>query len=203
MNYKNINDYEQLYLISEQDDEATSIIYEKYKPIVYSLAYKNLKLISNYGVDIDELVQEGFIGLTKAISSYNNNMSVMFYTFATLCIERQMKTFCKKFYTKKQKALNNKISIDIDADSFSNYFIELKEDENSNKNPMAYLENSYYNELCVNFKHSLSNRNSLIFELRCNGFKNVEICNLLDISMSIVERSIQEIKKKLVIYLNK
>lgn len=200
MKYKDINDYEQLYLISENDEEANKIMYEKYKPIIYSIAYKHVKRLEKYGVDIEEIVQEGYIGLSNAIKNYKDNLGANFYTFATLCIERSIKSFCKKFETLKQKSLNNKISIDSDDDN--HFSIELKEDETTDKNPNAYLDKQYYNDLFIRFKHILSQRASLVFELRYNGFNNKEICSLLDISSSMLEKCVSEIKKKGVNYLN-
>lgn len=196
MNYKNINDYEQLYLVADNDEDANKIIYDKYKPIIYNLAYNNLKVVK--GADIDELVQEGYVGLSKAIQSYKDNLNANFYTFATVCIDRQIKSYCKRFKSKKQLALNNKISIDDDSD----VKIELQESIYTNNNPEFYFENTIYNELCIKFKHNLSPRASYIFELKSNGFNKREICNLLDISSSMFDTSISEIKKKGNYYLN-
>lgn len=198
MDYRNINDYEQLYLVAEKDDEANKLFYEKYKPIIYSLAYNNLKKIKNLGVDIEELVQEGYIGLSKAIDSYKDNLNANFYTFATVCIDRQIKSYCRKFRTKKNITLSNKISIDDDTLKK----IELPESIYSDNNPEFYLNNSNYNDLCIKFKHILTLRASLVFELKSNGFSRKEICKLLEISPSMFERAICEIRKKGINYLN-
>lgn len=198
MNYRNINDYEQLYLIAEKDEAANDLVYEKYKPIIYSLAYKHLKKVKNFGVDIEELIQEGYVGLSNAIDAYKDNLTANFYTFATVCIDRQIKSYCRKYMTKKQIVLSNKISIDDDLDKK----VELRECMYSNNNPEVYLNNSNYNDLCIKFKHSLTSRTSLVFELRSNGFKIKEICNLLELSPSMVEKAICEIRKKGSKYLN-
>ena len=93
--YKNINDYEQLYLIRENDEEAKEIIFRKYKPIIISIAnkyYDNLK----DKCELQDLIQEGYIGLSRAIDSYSENCNALFYTFACICISRQILSFFKK-----------------------------------------------------------------------------------------------------------
>ncbi len=201
MDYKNINDYEQLYLIAEQDEDANTIVYEKYKPIVYSLATKYLRMFSDFGVTLDELVQEGFIGLSKAISAYKDNLETKFYTFSTVCMERQIKSYCRKFTTTKYKNLYNYNRVESTDDPDS-YIFELKEEDTSSKNPDVYLENSLYNDLCIRFKNILSTSASLVFELKYNGFKNKEISKLLEMSPSAIDRCVKEIRKKAVNYLN-
>ena len=200
MKYKNVNDYEQLYLISENDEEANRVMYEKYKPIIYSFAYQYYKIVKKYDVDVEELVQEGYIGLSNAINKYKDNTDANFYTFATVCIERSIQSFCRKYKTIKAKKLSNKISIDSDDEILN---IELREDETTDVNPNAYLEKKNYNDMLINFKHSLSNRASMVFELRYNGFNNKEICSLLDLSYPMIEKCVREIKEKGVNYLNK
>lgn len=197
MDYKNINDYEQLYLISEKDDDANELVYEKYKPIIYNIAYKNLKNVNHFGVEVDELVQEGYVGLSKAINAYKDNLNASFYTFAIVCISRQIKSYCKRFYAKKQLALNNKISIDDEEKN-----IEIQDSIFKNSNPEFYLDNSNYNDLCIKFKHILTPCASSVFELRSNGFTIKEISNLLGISTSMVEKAVCEIRKKGSNYLN-
>lgn len=202
MNYKNINDYEQLYLIRENDDEAKNIIFEKYKPIIFSLASKYYNKSKLFGVDIDDLCQEGYIGLAKAIKSFKENMNACFYTFCTVCIERQMKTYCIRYNSNKNKIMNNACSLDMEiADNITG--IDVIEDKDHLHNPFIYLTNSFNNNYLIGFKHSLPLTESLIFELRYNGFKYKEIANLLDVSTSCVDNCIHKIKVKLKKVLNK
>lgn len=204
MDYKNVNDYEQLYLISENDDEANNIIFKKYKPKIYSLAHKYYNMLIDTKIDVDDLIQEGYVGLSNAIKTFKESENTCFYTYTVVCIERQMQTYCRKFNSKKNKSLNMSYSIDgLDRDDNITSSIYLKENEYSNNNPYTYLSNSYYNELCINFKHTLPMVESLVFELRCNGFKYKEISNLLDISLSHVDSCVHRIKEKFPIYLNK
>lgn len=203
MDYKEINDYEQLYLIKENDDIAKEVMYTKYKPIVVSLASKYYNLLSKSGIDMDDLVQEGYIGLFNAINSFLETANACFYTFSIICVERQIKSYCKKYLSNKNKVMNNSYSIDAIGSDNDFLSIDVIEDSYSNNNPDIYLTNAYDYIRMINFKHTLPLKESLIFELRYNGFKYREIANLLDISCNCVDNSIHRIKGKLTFYLDK
>ncbi len=197
--YKDINDYEQLYLVSENDDEAKENIFNKYKPIIISIAKKYLKYTNNR-FDLDDLIQEGYIGLNRAINSFNEKEGVLFYTFSVVCIERQIKSYYRSYRTLKNQNFYSSYSLDMEIDDMT--LGNIIEDKSIVNNPILYLDNSYLNKKLIDFKHSLSFRNSLVFELRYNGFKYREIAQLLDISISIVDNSIHHCKEKLKMYLN-
>ena len=80
----------------------------KYKNLVRSLA-RPLFLV---GADKEDLIQEGMIGLYKAIRDFRKEKEVSFQHFAELCINRQMYSAVKGSNTKKNQPLNNYISID-------------------------------------------------------------------------------------------
>lgn len=111
--YKNLNDYEQLYLVCENDEYAREKIFNKYKPIIVSIAKKYLTY-SNNRFDLDDLVQEGYIGLNRAISSFNEKENVLFYTFSVVCIERQIKSYYRQFKTLKNYHFYNSCSLDME-----------------------------------------------------------------------------------------
>lgn len=201
MNYKDINDYEQLYLIKENDDYANEIIYTKYKPIILSLAKKYYDISNKNGIDMDDLCQEGYIGLSKAIGSFKEKLDVCFYTFCTICIERQMKTYLSRYNANKNKIISTACSLDIEIGK-NIKGIDIVEDKSILHNPFEYVSDSLSNINLINFKNSLSTNESLVFELRYNGFKYREIVKLLDLSSSCVDNCVHRIKEKLKKYLN-
>lgn len=192
--YKNLNDYEQLYLVCENDEYAREKIFNKYKPIIVSIAKKYLTY-SNNRFDLDDLVQEGYIGLNRAISSFNEKENVLFYTFSVVCIERQIKSYYRQFKTLKNYHFYNSCSLDMEIEDMT--LSDIVEDKSILNSPTLFLDNSYLEEEIINFKHSLDFRTSLVFELRYNGFKYREIATLLDISIGIVDTSIHNCKEKL------
>ena len=192
--YKNLNDYEQIYLVCENDEYAREKIFNKYKPIIVSIAKKYLTY-SNNRFDLDDLVQEGYIGLNRAISSFNEKENVLFYTFSVVCIERQIKSYYRQFKTLKNYHFYNSCSLDMEIEDMT--LSDIVEDKSILNSPTLFLDNSYLEEEIINFKHSLDFRTSLVFELRYNGFKYREIATLLDISIGIVDASIHNCKEKL------
>lgn len=192
--YKNLNDYEQLYLVCENDEYAKEKIFNKYKPIIVSIAKKYLAY-SNNRFDLDDLIQEGYIGLNRAISSFDDKENVLFYTFSIVCIERQIKSYYRQFKTLKNYHFYNSYSLDMEIDDMT--LSDIVEDKSILNSPTLFLDNSCLEEELINFKHSLDFRTSLVFELRYNGFKYREIADLLDISIGIVDSSIHNCKERL------
>ena len=192
--YKDLNDYEQLYLVCENDDYAKEKIFAKYRPIIISIAKKYL-LYTNNRFDLEDLIQEGYIGLNRAISSFNDKEDVLFYTFSVVCIERQIKSYYRRFKTLKNYHFYNSYSLDMEIEDTS--FSDIIEDKSILTSPTLSLENSCLQEELICFKHSLDFRTSLVFELRYNGFKYREIAKLLDISVGIVDTSVHKFKRRL------
>lgn len=196
MNYKNINDYEQLYLIKENDEDAKDIVFKKYRPIVLSVANKYYKFLKDKKVDLDDLIQEGQIGLFNAINAFKDTEGACFYTFSTICIEREIRSYCRQYSSPKNNILNDAYSVDQYDDGELNIFLNKAVDK-SIFNPDKYLShNSIYNKL-INFKNSLTVKQGMVFELRYNGFKYKEISELLDISINSVDHYIHKYKEKL------
>lgn len=105
--YKDLEDKEIIALIREDDSNAIDFLMEKYKHLVRNRANK-LFLI---GGDKDDLIQEGMIGLYKAIRDFEPEMETTFKSFADLCVSRQMYTAIKLSNRKKNIPLNNYVSL--------------------------------------------------------------------------------------------
>ena len=110
--YKNINDYQLIYLVEEKDENALNILYDKYKPIVDLKAKKYLKYGKKIGLEYEDLYQEGMLGLSEAIVSFDQEKNAQFKTFANLCMERQIFSLLKKASRKKHTLLNDSVSLD-------------------------------------------------------------------------------------------
>ncbi|MBR2247762.1 MAG: sigma-70 family RNA polymerase sigma factor [Bacilli bacterium] len=189
MDYKNINDYEVLYMIKEKNDYAQGIMYNKYLPIIKNIAAKNSNFAKQRGAEYEDLVQEGYIGLSNAINSYKDNLNTLFYTYACLCIERQIGVFCRKLSSKRNEVLNN-CCFD------ENIFINQHNILDSSNPEVSSIDNENYNSI-IKIKNRFNLINSCIFELRYNGFTYKEISNLLDLSMSSVDGRLSKIRRTL------
>ena len=113
-NYNVMNDEELIELIKSGDKYAIDFLIEKYKDLV------NMK-VSKYfmiGAEKEDIIQEGMIGLFKAIQSFNSEKQNSFKTFANLCIERQLITAIKTSNRQKHMPLNSYLS--LSASAFNN-----------------------------------------------------------------------------------
>ncbi len=188
MEYKDVNDFEVLYMIKEKDDYYQELMYKKYSPIIKNIASKYLNCVKNRGADYDDLVQEGYIGLSNAINTYRDEES-LFYTYATICVERQINRFCRSLSTKKQEVLNNALSDDM--------LLFMKVDSYDFGNPEAFSLYNFTKEEFIRIKNKFDIEYSSVFELRYNGFSYKEISRLLDITVSTVDGRLSKIRRYL------
>jgi RNA polymerase sporulation-specific sigma factor len=193
MTYKNYNDYELMYLISENNEDAYQTIFEKYQPLVFKEAIKYIFLSKKLGISEEDLIEEGKVGLYKAIEGYNNE--VEFFTFASICIKRSIFKLLKKSSTYKQKILNEAIDINQDNDD-SIYYQEEKD-----KDIVQNLINEEFESKITKFKHKLNEQDSTIFELKYNGFTYKEISEILNLDKKYIDNRLLSIRNKLKKYL--
>lgn len=194
---KQYNDYELLYLISESSEDATNLLYEKYKEIVDLKIKKYLKYGSIRGLDYNDLFQEGMIGLSEAIRDFRNEKDVKFSTFANLCIERQIHSALKKAGRMKHKFLNESMSLDVGEDENDRPWIESLFDKKE-KDPseiLEQLENS--DALQQRIREELTDFEQQVLELKLGNFDYKEIAELLGKSYKSVDSAMQRIKMKL------
>ena len=107
VDYDSLSDEEIIRRIQEGDKPGIDYLMEKYKYLVRSKA-KTLFLI---GGDKDDLIQEGMIGLYKAIRDYQADKDSSFFNFADLCVSRQIYSAIKASNRKKNIPLNTYISL--------------------------------------------------------------------------------------------
>ena len=106
-NYKGISDEELIDRLRQGENGITDFIMDKYK----NLVRKKAKSMYILGADSDDLIQEGMIGLFKAVRDYDAGRDANFHTFADLCISRQMYNAVQASRREKHAPLNTYISL--------------------------------------------------------------------------------------------
>ncbi len=191
------NDYELLYLIKEENEEAKNKLYEKYRPIVEIKTSKYYSFIQNKGYDMNDLFQEGMMGLTNAINDYKDQKKVSFKTFANICIDRNISTFIRNINRQKHQILNTSVSIDSPNDSSGRVLLDVLSDT-TNINPEdSFINMESYDELKRIVSKDLTEKEKNVFELRLKGFSYDEIARLLNITKRSVDGAIRRIKIKI------
>ena len=106
--YLELSDNELLELINEQkDNDAMETLIKRYGPMITGQS-RSLYII---GADEEDLIQEGMIGLVKAVNNYRPDKGATFKTFAFMCVRRQLITAVNNSNNKKNGPLNYYISI--------------------------------------------------------------------------------------------
>lgn len=195
--YKDENDYELIYMISE-NETAKDMFFEKYRPFIISKANKFYPLIKNGGYELNDLIQEGMIGLSQAINDFKEQKNVKFASFASVCIERQMITFVRDVNRKKHRILNSSLSIDSDTDKRGVPLMELIFDERNGNPEDSFINIEEEDELLNKIKEILTDKEYEVFELKLEGFSYQEMACLLGVSLKSIDGSIRRIKSKLI-----
>ncbi|MDD2202812.1 MAG: sigma-70 family RNA polymerase sigma factor [Bacilli bacterium] len=195
--YQEYNDFELLYLTCSEDEEAYDILYNKYKPIVEIKAKKYLRFAQGKGLDMNDLMQEGMIGLSEAIRDFKIQKNVKFSTFANMCIERQINSAIIKANRIKYRSLNESLSLDEKTNIDDRPLIETVR-STKDSDPIRLLLNlETQNEFYDKVKEILSPFELDILYLRLKSFEYKEIAVKLNKSYKSIDSGLQRIKNKL------
>ena len=197
IDYDNMTDEDLVEITKSGDKSAFEYLLNKYKELV------NIKVSKYYivGAEKDDIIQEGLIGLFKAIKSYKSDMKNSFKSFANMCIERQLITAIKSSNRQKHMPLNSYLSLNVSAydeedgksdtpliDVFNTTLIEDQLDTITKK--------EYYQNIEKTIDKSLSDFEKKVLNKYINGKSYIEIAEDLDTPVKSVDNAIQRIRKK-------
>lgn len=200
MNYDDINDYEVLSIVAD-NEEATELLFNKYKPLIIGLAKKVYGMAQNTGFDLNDLIQEGMIGFSTAINTFDESKDTTFFTYAKTCIERRLYSLIKSANRFKYQILNESYSVE-DLANDNKSLENLLEDSTSNPENKL-IDNENAKELIRNIQTQLTSLESAVFELKISGFTYREIAEILGKESKSIDNAISRIKAKVQKYLNK
>lgn len=196
-NYEQETDEVLVEWIRNGDNSALDFLMNKYKNLVRSRA-RTLFLV---GADREDLIQEGMIGLYKAVRDFDAEKNVSFQNFAELCISRQMYSAIKGSNTQKNQPLNNYISIDSmgGTEGNENPLEHLLENNfEKNKNPeQLVLDKESADVLEYTLVGHLSDLENKVLKLYMKDFNYNQIAETLGKEPKAVDNALQRIKKKL------
>ena len=189
---------EDILLAKQGDVDSIEKIVTEYKNLIY---VRNKTLFLK-GAEREDLVQEGMIGLMKAIKSFDESRSVCFSTFASLCIKRQIITAVKNYNSEKNKNLNNAMQ----GDGYSELEDLIKYRRPSLKyyTPEQIVIGKELIKLLKKFlNENLSGLEKDVFIFMAKGYGYLEIAQKLEKEPKAIDNSIQRIKKKVIIFLER
>lgn len=187
-------------LIRNLRDGETAIIdfiMDKYKFLVK----KKAKAMYLLGGENDDLIQEGMIGLFKAVRDYNVDQDASFYSFAELCISRQMYTAIKLSQRQKHIPLNSYVSLYEQANEVEEGrqapLIDQLQSTKENNPEELFLDKEYFVALEQKLKEHLSDLENRVLYLHLMGEDYRSIAKLLDKSPKSIDNALQRIKQKI------
>ncbi len=195
MKYSEMNDYELLSYVSE-NESANEMIFKKYKPLIVETANRLYVYCKKMGVEINDLIQEGMVGLNKAINSFNESHETTFYTYASKCINRSIISYIVRLGRLKNKILNNSVFLELNDEDQSNGFGKSLADNSYNPENILISEESKKEILDI-IDNDLTDFEKEVINLKINGFKYKEIADMLGKDVKYIDNCIQKIKNKI------
>ena len=189
--FEHYSDRDLLNEIKSGDDQAMDFLLNRYGGLVRRESRKFFLA----GADEEDLIQEGMIGLFKAVQNYEPDQNSSFFSFAKLCISRQLYSAIEASRRKKHSPLNSYVSL-YDMTEEKEPLINTME-AHKNSNPEELLVSQEYAELLESkLEESLSDLENRVLYLHLMGTDYRTIARLLDKSPKTVDNALQRIKAK-------
>ena len=190
----NMNDEDIISLIKSGNTEAQNFLIDKYKEIVNMKVNKYFMI----GAEKEDIIQEGMIGLFKAIRSFDSSKQNSFKSFANLCVERQLITAIKTSNRQKNMPLNSYLSLNATAyeDEDDTSIMEVL-DSHTAEDPLDTItKKEYYKDVENAIDKNLSTFEKRVLHRFAQGESYVTIAEKLDTQVKSVDNAIQRIRKK-------
>lgn len=192
--YKDMSDESLITLIKAGDSHAQNFLLEKYSNLVNVKATKFFLV----GGENDDIVQEGMIGLYKAIKAFDGEKDNSFKTFANLCIERQLITAIKMSNRQKHIPLNSSFSLNVSAfeENDDTSVLEVL-DTKTVEDPLDTItKREYFTSVEDTLDKNLSKFEKDVLDLFVQGDSYIDIATKLKSTAKSVDNAIQRIRKK-------
>ena len=172
------------------DEESQEKILKKYKNLVKSISNK----YNIAGADKDDILQEGMIGLYKAIRDFDVNGKVYFNIFAKKCISNQILTAVRNSNRKKNIPLNDYLSFEVLLEEDKAKYFGTSDNENPE---VIFFKKESNKQLEEKLEKKLTRREYLVLMLFSKGYSHKEISKILGITVRGATGALQRAKYKL------
>lgn len=197
--YSNCSDSELIDRLRRGEESIMDYICDKYKDLVRSKA-KSMFIL---GADNDDLIQEGMIGLFKAVRDFDLGRDASFFTFADLCISRQMYTAVQASKRQKHLPLNTYVSLDEEGSSPEGegreglLLGELLADKSEMSPEEMFLDKERVIYLQKVIADELSDFEKQVLDLYLTGMGYAQIAKVLGREEKATDNALQRLKAKI------
>lgn len=195
MGFKECSDETLIELYRAGEQPAIEVIFERYK----NLVRKKAKAMYLAGGDNDDLIQEGMIGLYKAVRDFESGREASFATFASMCINRQMITAVTASNRKKNTPLNTYVSFDQPANSDEDNdmkLVDVLQTETEQDPEKLFIDKEHTAMLEKKLLSMLSRFERQVIELYMDGKDYQQIAEILGKSSKSIDNALQRIRAK-------
>ena len=194
--YKDYLDEELIIKYRQGEHEVIDFLMSKYK----SMVLKKVRTMYLLGGETEDLIQEGMIGLIKAVRDYSEEQEASFHTFASLCVSRQIYTAIERARRNKHMPLNDYISIYEEKKSSDDRrqppLVEIISSDVEN-DPEALYFGKEYTEIFLNkLLQRLSGLETQVLSQYLLGVDYREIADRLGKTPKAIDNAIQRCKQK-------
>ena len=194
--YDRLTDEQLIERLRAGEREIMDHLMVKYK----SMVRKKARAMYLLGGENEDLIQEGMIGLIKAVRDYDPSQGTSFSSFAELCVSRQMYSAIEATKKKKHLPLNTYISLyeesEVEKDGRKMPLIDTIEPEQETDPEALYFGKEYTEAFVEQLKGNLSALENHVLYLHLMGTDYRKIAELLDKSPKSIDNALQRIKSK-------
>lgn len=193
-NYIDMTDEKLVQIVQSNDNIALDYLIHRYDDIVNMKANKFFMI----GAEKEDMIQEGYIGLYKAVKSFDSDKQNSFKTFANLCIERQLITAVKNSNRQKHIPLNSSVSLNASAyeDNEDTSIMEVLNTKTEDDPSEIIAKKEYYSLIERKIDESLSDFEKKVLEQYKQGKSYALIAENLGSKVKSIDTAIQRIRKK-------
>lgn len=194
-NYEDLADEQVAELSAEGDKDAAEYLLAKYKNLVRARARQYFMA----GADRDDIMQEGMIGLFKAIRDFDPTKQASFRGFAEICIRRQIITAVKTASRRKHTPLNSYISLSMPVyeDESERTLVDMLAERESVDPEEMFLRREKAEAMEAEINQKLSGLEQTVLSLYLGGMNYQEIAVELGRTPKSIDNALQRIKRKL------
>ena len=197
-NYIELADEELVKLSHDGDELALEYLIERYKYFVRSKA-RSYFLV---GADHEDIIQEGMIGLFKAIRDYREERETSFFHFAELCITRQIYSAIEASNRKKHAPLNSYVSFYSEVSEEGQPLAEYLESERSDNPEQRMIDQENFELFLKKVRQSLSKMECEVLDDYLSGLNYQQIAEKMKKSPKAIDNALQRIKTKIRVFQN-
>ena len=191
-NYEEYTDEELVDRLHQGENEIMDYILEKYKP----LARKQTNALFLIGGENEDLIQEGMIGLFKAIRDYDDTKEATFFYFAQLCIKRQLASALEASNRKKHIPLNNYVSFSSDEND-NGTALEATISQGVESPEQMVLEQEKVIEFKEQIRAKLSKMEKEVLNFYLEGYNYTQIAKIMEKTPKSIDNALQRIRQKI------